>query len=142
MLMIFEVGDISGDGHREMNKYFYEIFGVEELKDLKFAFLKGCQHLQLEFINSHHSLSFTAFEDYEDRTAPEDMIQKLTAAGFEIEDFFFQDWDRGKNKVWKLEAEMLPELWLAVAAYGDPKLSYEPVAAEKLDIGGYGLFSG
>ena len=127
-------GDWSGDGHEKTDSV--TIYSNLNMKELEAAFTRGEQVIGINFADQ--------FSEYEARTLPYEMIQKMSKhfdTGFDVP----QDID--PNEVDSscydemLYSREYTHFWLEIAKIGNPELVYEYCkTGPTLSIGGYGLF--
>jgi len=122
------VGDWSGDGHNQSEKFCIE--SSVDKDTLNLAYKKGVKAIGIDI---------TSFcEEYEDNKIPKDVFnQFLELKFFEGEKYKNED----DNDVWT-EVDTFVDIWLGTVRIGDPSITVQLVKLEgSIDIGGYGLFS-
>lgn len=118
------VGDPDKDGHN-----------ISEVTCIKSNLSK------LDVINAYESgselLGFNFTQkyciDYDDRSVPTEILDKLISKGFDIDSI-----DGPYDDVYHVYGEDFTKIYLFICQIGNPDFRYEIVQGQKIDIGGYG----
>lgn len=127
------IGDWSMDGHNMTESITVE--ANRKASAVKLAYLKGSKVVGLD-------VTADVCRDYEDNTLLAEDLVKLVDAGFTgLGDFVLRP-EMIFDDTEAVEPFDFAQYWLFIARKGDPDLRIKVVEdEEKINIGGYGLFS-
>jgi hypothetical protein len=126
------VGDWSHDGHSQTATV--TIKSNLDHKALTKAYKRGEKKTDVNF-------EAEVASNYEDNELPGEVVEKLEKHGFKLEDVIDpQTYDDEDGRV--LWVDEYAEIWLFIAAVGNPSFKYEIMTNDSpnINIGGYGLF--
>lgn len=118
------VGDWGGDGHERTETF---LFDAQSQAAVVQAYQKGVELVGVDI---------TKFcDEYLDSDIPAAEVQKLIAAGM-TEGMI----DGNDDGTYYMHHDSFAQVYRFIAMKGDPELRMDPVQAETIHIGGYGLF--
>lgn len=124
------VGDWSMDGHEKVDRFL--ICSSLDKASLNEAFATASKKIGFNF-------SYEVADDYEDNLFPKEYIDLLRERGIE---FTLSDEDSANDDgSVALQPKDFVNVWLAIAAFGNPSLKYNLIQpSTQIGIGGYGLY--
>ena len=131
MIIKLVIGDPSGDGHDKTADRLYTVnaTAVEVVE----AYCKGVDTIGVDITEY--------CEEYEDSTVPQEVIEKLMSYGLELEGTLISRLkDCTEPETICLYDQEYFDAYIITALIGNPTLTFESVALEEVEIGGYGLF--
>lgn len=122
------MGDTSADGHGQTDSIYIE--SNLTVQQIQAAYNKGTKLVGFNLVDS-------VAADYEDNKITVEDWNKLIALGFDgtsMED----DDDEDHLALW---TDSFSEIYFFICKLGDPTFTYNVTKYDRIDIGGYGLFS-
>ena len=133
-ITILVLGDWSHDGHSKSS--IVTIRSNFTKHEIEGAYQKGIQKIGMSFVEEIG----VEYEEYGGCLITPEQIELLENAGIDTSDIEPPtEWQEGH----RIYEECFVQIYMDIAALGDPELEWERVSHEEnhLRIGGYGLFS-
>ncbi len=130
MIIEFEIGDQSGDGHSQSDTYTFdckhEDGGVISIEDIKYSYKIGSQIIGFDLVED-------CCDFYEEHKLSEEEMDKLVSMGYTHEDI-----DEMREEC--IMSEHWMDIYMFICKLGYEGLIFTPTHQKHLNIGGYGLF--
>jgi phosphopantothenoylcysteine synthetase/decarboxylase len=130
------MGDWSSDGHGKTdNLVIKSNLTVAEINE---AYKRGTKIVGFDFCDE-------VAKEYEDRRLSNEHMKLLVAQGYDeksVERVEYDNDDDDYDGDYSLWTDSYPDIWLFIVKLGNPNFKYEEVvdSAQRINIGGYGLF--
>lgn len=126
------LGDVSGDGHDKTYTYTVEVNCSRA--DLLAAHEAGCKKLNVDFAD--------LCSEYEDSTCPSEYIEALKPYDSDrLLQNAIANQPITEDQEYYLWYDSFTIMFMLLAQAGNPELVWKFVETDRLDIGGYGLFT-
>ena len=134
MIIEFEIGDRSGDGHGQHDTYYYEC--RNEPHDAFHCTLTG-ENVQAAYEMGTAKLGFDLVKDccdyYEEMKLSEEHMDILVSLGFVHEDL-----EEMKEEC--IQSEQWIHIYMFICNLGNPDIVFIEKRFQNINLGGYGLY--
>lgn len=131
-----EMGDWSGDGHSQTQSL--HIRTNLTAKQIETAFKKGAKKVGLDITK--------CCKDYEDGNLTKEQLEVLKKAGWDPENCWNYNYAKENDQLddeesFGISTDEFADIYIFTVQQGNPLFQHEELEAERIDIGGYGLFN-